>query len=293
MKRLTLWSAAMLTLVACGGPPDEYGTVTSELIGAGRVIQLGDSYSAGVGMYADASDYDDPTCWREDDDTPAARVARARGGTLRDEACSGAETGDILSQFNRAIGTGDGSDTLIVLTAGGNNIRTKGGDNWPTLLRKCILGLSGCSSKDSNQVGNWASMESAVESMYRSMIARAPRANYRVLGYPRLMQPNAGSSGCPGVTGLSVTEANWFDANVDTMNAKLASLIARVKSSTGADIKFIDVSGYFYGGGACRRYQSDRMVNDRVGPLWDVSDASFHPSPKGWDAYYTALYNNL
>jgi hypothetical protein len=164
----------------------------------------------------------------------------------------------------------------------------------PEVVKRCILTLSftGCHREDTNQVGNFSTVAARLDSLYDLIASRAPKANVRVLGYPRMMQPDS-FWGCPGVTGISGNEGRWFDGQVDALNGVIAAAVARARTRTGKDFKFIDVASYFNGGGACRRWASDRLVNDRQGSLSNPSKASFHPSPKGWDAYYRALAAGL
>lgn len=299
MKR-SLLSATLFSLSlglgACGGVEEDLDSTQSALIGSGTVIHIGDSYSAGVGLFDDEASYDDPTCWRDNTVTPAARVAASRGGRLINHSCIGGYAKDtIRQQFINALPAGsDGTNTLVVLTAGGNDVETKRGEEWPSLVKRCILTLSftGCHREDSNQVGNFSTVAAQLDSLYDLIASRAPKANVRVLGYPRMMQPDS-FWGCPGVTGISGNEGRWFDGQVDALNGVIAAAVARARTRTGKDFKFIDVASYFNNGGACRRWASDRLVNDRQGSLSNPSKASFHPSPKGWDAYYRALAAGL
>lgn len=299
MKRfafLSLALSAVLGLSACGNMDPDIDSVQSELIGSGTVIHIGDSYSAGVGLYPDESSYADSTCWRDNTYTPAARVAASRGGRLINKSCIGGYAEDTIpEQFRQAMPAGsDGTNTLIVLTAGGNDVRTKRDEEWPSLVKRCILKLSftGCNREDANQVGNWADVGSKLDDLYDLIASKAPKANVRVLGYPRMMQPDS-FWGCPGVTGIGTGEGRWFDSQVDMLNATISAAVARARTRTRVDFKFVDVASYFADGGACRRWQADRLVNDRIGSLFDPSKSSFHPSAKGWDAYYRALAASL
>ncbi len=58
---------------------------------------------------------------------------------------------------------------------------------------------------------------------------------------------------------------------------------------TGADIEFVPVVDEFDNNGACRFWQRDRYVNDVLLDGTSISGASFHPSQKGYDAYFEAL----
>ena len=236
MKRfafLSLALGAFLGLSACGNMDPDIDTVQSELIGSGTVIHIGDSYSAGVGLYPDESSYADSTCWRDNTYTPAARVAASRGGRLINKSCIGGYAEDTIpEQFRQAMPAGsDGTNTLIVLTAGGNDVRTKRDEEWPSLVKRCILKLSftGCNREDANQVGNWADVGSKLDDLYDLIASKAPKANVRVLGYPRMMQPDS-FWGCPGVTGIGTGEGRWFDSQVDMLNATISAAVARART---------------------------------------------------------------
>ena len=104
-------------------------------------------------------------------------------------------------------------------------------------------------------------------------------------------------------------EADWVDEQVDVFNSVIATAAKTASSRTGADIDPVSVVEQFDNHGACRFWQRDRFVNDAVlgdtlkrsldadgevrdhwdsGPL-TISAASFHPSSKGYDAYFEAL----
>ena len=89
----------------------------------------------------------------------------------------------------------------------------------------------------------------------------------------------------------------------------IATAALTASARTGADIDFVSVVEQFDNHGACRFWQRDRFINDAVlgdtlkrsmdssgevrdhwdsGPL-TISASSFHPSSKGYDAYFEAL----
>ena len=304
------------------------------------VVTLGDSYASGTGIHNRGDEYDeeygginyyngetyvltsrdDTECWREKDDTPGAVYASNNansypGGSLM-YACKGAEVSHVERQLdllndhytNEAAVQWDGS--VILLTAGGNDIRTVRGDDWPDLLERCILWQSSCESKSDNQVANWATIESRLKGLMLQVLVRAAKARaIRIMGYPEMMQPkSSGWNRCPDVTGIDRHEANWIDSQVHVLNSKLVSAIAYAKTNFATtfaaefpgqtipqipDIQYVSVYNYLTIG-ACTGTPSTRHVNDKV--LVDVvltSDASFHPSAVGYDRMYDALHDSI
>lgn len=276
-------------------------TVAPTPVSAGvynRVVTFGDSYSAGVGIWQYASSYDDhgpaghnfgnTLCWREDDTTPGPTIAAGQGAAVVHMACSGAEIGHVTNQLNATAFPGGGAGNLVILTAGGNDLRTVGGKTWPKLLESCILWESSCQGASSNQIANLSAIRSNLNNLYAGIVAKAPNATVRVLGYPRIMQPDS-FWGCLGVTGISTGEGRWMDQQVDRLNTEIAGAVTAVRNATGANIQYVSVVSQFANHGACRTWASDRYINDRVGPLWDVSDSSFHPNQNGYNAFLSAL----
>jgi lysophospholipase L1-like esterase len=290
-----------------------------------RIVTLGDSYSSGVGIHRNASDYDDhgpaahsfspssrlghSACHREIDDTPGPRLARQLGADSVFVACAGAVIAEVPNQVGVAKIPADGAGTVIAITIGGNDLRTLRGETWPETLVRCITS-SRCDRSSRNQVANFDVIGRHLTELYTGIGARYPAIAVRVLAYPRLMQSDRF---CEGVTGVSRAEADWVDEQVDLLNAEIGSAVAAAQRSTGADIRLVPVLDEFRNRGACRFWQRDRFVNDSLlgetlqrsmtaagdvrnhwnsGPL-NFSSSSFHPSSKGYGAYFDALASSL
>ncbi len=250
-----------------------------------RVITLGDSYSSGVGTHRSTSDYDDTKCGRELDSTPGTHLAADLGATATMVACSGAVIADMADQLADAKIRGDGSGTLLTLTVGGNDVRSFHGDNWPNMLIECITDLS-CDDTDRNGIANLDTITDELSALYLSIGDEYPDITVRVLGYPRLMQTD---KWCEGVTGVNHYEADWIDGQVDDLNDHIAAAAVLAHQMTGADIEFVSVVDAFDNHGACRFWQRDRYVNDALMDGMSISNSSFHPSTKGYKAYFAAL----
>jgi hypothetical protein len=287
-----------------------------------KVVTLGDSFSSGTGIWAEDSSYDeqgggysygytltpraDRECWREKEDTPGPRRAAATGALSIFLACKGAEVYHVRQQLDllnaqwKSDARSGWQGAVILLTAGGNDIRTKRGEDWPDLLQRCVLGyvgFSSCHNDDDNQVSNWPSIRTRLVGLYQELAVSAPQAKIRVMGYPRLMRPPSSGS-CPRVSGINHGEAVWIDQQVDMLNQQIISAINDVRATRpNVDLQFVDVSNFF-SVGACTTSPSTRHINDRVVansgsfPLL-TSNASFHPTRRGYNDYYQALLNSL
>jgi lysophospholipase L1-like esterase len=325
---LALLAASLSALVVAptpAGAASPGGVRTSRI---DRVVTLGDSYSAGTGIHRDASDYDDQgplahsfdettrlgssMCLRELDTTPGARLAESLGATSIVTACAGARIADVPRQLAAASVPGDGRGTLVTMTIGGNDVRTRDGGGWTAVLLDCVLSI-GCQRDGGNELTGLDSLGTDLVALLRRITDAHPAITVRVLGYPRLMQPDRW--GCVGVTGIGTKEARWLDEQVDRVNDVIQLAVVRATAATatgasdGADLAFVPVDEPFDNHGACRIWQRDRYVNDAIwgatssrvigddgviverhhdGPF-TLSAASFHPSQDGYDAFFEAL----
>ncbi len=290
-----------------------------------RVVTLGDSYSSGSGIHRDASSYDDHgpaahsfdaatrlgsgACQRELDETPGPRLAQRIGAESVFIACAGAVIEEIPAQVRAAHVDRGGAGTLVTITMGGNDLRTVRDENWPDVVVRCITSAQ-CHQSPKNQPANLDEIREALVVQYAAIGEQYPNITVRILGYPRLMQ---GNGRCDGVTGISDDEADWIDTQVDLLNHAIEVAAVRARGGTSADIRFVPVIDAFDNHGACRFWQRDRYVNDAVfgdtlrrsqladgtvrdhwsdGPL-NFSTASFHPSSKGYDAYFAVLGDSV
>ena len=264
-----------------------------------QVVQLGDSYSAGYGVLADDISVDGGGCltpgYYDTSAGPGGRLAASLGVQLVFAACGGAEIDDIGPQFNAARPhiPGDGTGTLIVFTAGGNDLRTERGEMWTDVLQRCILFDLSCDLRDQNQVANFADLRNDMIELVSDIARSAPGADIRVMGYPELMQR---SPWCFGVTGVDRNEADFLDVMARSLNDTLEAAVELAAAGRSGDIRFVDVEDDFDDHGACQTERSgERYVNDTEIVLRTVSVAanSFHPTASGYDAYARALNASL
>ncbi len=306
----------VLPVAAAGDGVDDIDTV----------ITLGDSFSSGSGIHADATDYDDhgperhyfaehtrlggSGCQRELDSTPGPQIAEELDASFEMVACAGARIEHVRNQLSAASIDDRGAGTLISITIGGNDLRTHRGEVWPDVILRCITS-GGCNESDQNQPANLDEIENDLARLYTVIGWRFRDATVRVLAYPRLMQRDRW--GCAGVTGMNRHEAKWIDDQVDELNARIESAVDRASAVSRADLQFVPVVDEFDNHGSCRFWQRDRYVNDAVfgatvtrsmtadgevrehvdDGVLSISGASFHPSQKGYDAYRRALRASL
>ncbi|HQY97251.1 MAG TPA: GDSL-type esterase/lipase family protein [Phycicoccus sp.] len=319
---LALGIGAPLATAAPRTPMGPVGAMASSA--SPVVVTIGDSYSSGTGLHKDDWQYDeqyggldaglkltsrsDNECWRETNDTPGPRLAAAKGVASIFYACKGAEAQHVRNQWalvqarNPGQAASGWAGSVITLTAGGNDVRTADGRDWPTLLTNCIMKavnmLEGCHKKSSSQITNWWTVRNNLVELYADLARDAPNAKIRVLGYPRLMTPRKNWLGwhCPDVTGITGNEAVWFDAQSDMLNGHVANAVDAAKAANPAlDIKYVSVTSYLPVG-ACYGENGASWVNDKVlqsnlDPL-NPSDSSFHPSARGYEGYTQALFAN-
>lgn len=63
---------------------------------------------------------------------------------------------NITNQINTADIPGAGNGTLIVLSIGGNDLRSADGSTWPTVLSRCLTTQGACHTETENQIDDFA-----------------------------------------------------------------------------------------------------------------------------------------
>lgn len=267
--------------------------------GVSRVVQLGDSYSAGYGVLDEDRGGAGGDCLEEgffdSSAVPGGRLASALDVPLEFLACGGAEIEDVVDQFHEARPSipGDGTGTVVVFTAGGNDVRSIRGEMWTDVLTRCIIWDFSCERRSANQLGNLDEVASEMGALVEMIATSAPRAQVRVLGYPELFQR---SPFCFGVTGIDRNEASFLDGLASELNNALEDAVNEVAADRDVDISWVDVEHAFDDHGACQTERSgERYVNDTefVPRSFRVQLNSFHPTTSGYDAYSAALNASL
>ncbi len=270
---------------------------SSQSASVDRVVQLGDSYSAGFGALSSSVPADGGSCSDASRSrpsvTPGGQLASGLGVPLIFAACGGAEIPDVVQQYRSVVDQipGDGTGTVIVFTAGGNDLRTNRGESWVGLVTRCILWDWSCERRSQNRVANLSATADDMEDLVAEIVSTKPGATVRVLGYPELMQR---TPGCSGMTGIDRDEADYMDRIARDLNDALAAAVSR---AGGNNVLFVDVEGAFDDRGACQTGSSGlRYVNDVDFVPWSffsVAANSLHPTVGGYDAYSASFANSL
>ena len=324
--RRRLHSAAIATNSGIGARKLDDGSSN------GHIITLGDSFSSGTGIHPDGDQYDEEfggyvcinegtdneecyqftpsdkhNCWRELDTTPGPMLAEETSKESIFLACKSARVEHVQAQVDYLkanpdweTNNSDGwEDSVVLLTAGGNDLRTYGGEGWTGLLTTCVTDTD-CHKEDENQIENWDEVKESLKGLYESICdatSSSESTKVRVLGYARMLQPDPL---CAPVPGFSPEEGEWADELLDTLNDKIEEAIDEVHSSESSacfnkDIQFVDVDDGMKHGG-CHANSFATHVRGFVFHTYDptsLSASTLHPSQRGYNVYYDSLLNTL
>jgi lysophospholipase L1-like esterase len=273
---------------------------------AGSYVSLGDSYSAGEGVwplppYDDGTDVQNPTstngdvCHRSSD--AYARQYALLTTTFANHdvvhlACSGSNMWDVGGSagttpnpdaagsvfYNEPVQTTEiPSDAkLVTLTVGGNDA------GFIDVLTNCVVAIiTTCQQEYKNPDGTDKELQlidslgTGLVSTYDAVKQAAPNAQIYVLTYPNIFvaddsQP-ADSRDC---TAIQRSDRDWLIGLTSELDA-----VIRTSAST-AGVHIIDEHGSFAGHEECT---SNNWVNPPELPLTqDLEDISFHPNVFGY-----------
>ncbi|MEV7036656.1 SGNH/GDSL hydrolase family protein [Amycolatopsis sp. NPDC051061] len=235
--------------------------VTGLAHAAGTVYAaLGDSYSSGVGAGSYGSS---GSCYRSSKSYPQLWASAHSGTSFTFLACSGAKTGDVISQANSI----PSNATLVTVTVGGNDA------GFSDVIQTCTLGSDSDCTDRVNTAKTYVNntLPALLTNTYNTIKAKAPGARLVVLSYPRFYT-------VPGScwVGLSDTKRTAINSGADT----LASVIQSRAASAGAT--FVDVRSAFVGHNICS------SAGDYLHSLtWPVIE-SYHPTVAGQSGGYYA-----
>ena len=234
--------------------------VTPSSAASSAYVALGDSFSAGTGTF-DRTD----SCYRSPRGYPEL-VARAKGLDLDYQACSGAETADVLADQLDTLGPGTGQ---VSVTIGGNDV------GFADVLTECALPgwISDCDGKiDDALVVLRTELPGRLDEVYGAIDDRAPDATVAVAGYPYLFN----GRDCSWLTFFSRGEM----ARLNDGTAELDEIIA--DRSTASGFTYVEVRDDFAGHAVC---DTQPWINNLSFPI----DESFHPNRPGNQAYAAAV----
>ncbi|MET4137221.1 SGNH/GDSL hydrolase family protein [Pseudarthrobacter sp. PvP090] len=261
-RRRTALAAGLATLAMAVGA----AAVPAQAVDKTKYIALGDSYAAGQG----AGPYLD-SCYRSDNTYSELAADTKAIKLVKNAACSGKTTQEVVSTQLRQLNK---STELVTITAGGNNL------GFGAIVTACgavmvnhtEAAAAACDKASADAAAMLGSGQLAAEvgSMIQSVKAAAPNAKIVVTGYPYLYDP-VPVSGDP----MSVF-INKAKELADGLNWA-------IYAAAGTDATYVDVTTAFAGHGI-NSLTNDPWINGATG----TADG-FHPTAKGYKAYFAAL----
>ncbi|WP_168199730.1 GDSL-type esterase/lipase family protein [Citricoccus sp. SGAir0253] len=238
------------------------------------VVNLGDSFSAGIGAGYPAPAEDVPGCYQGTGTSAAEKLgSTGRLDLLLDASCSGATTTQIaaIAQYPTVDAALDEAE-LVTLTLGGNDV------GWTQVLLACsTLGDPALCDALLAQVPARIAAAAASAGETIRLIDANTDGTIVVLGYPHLFDGGADTAF------LSAERIAQLNAATDALNAAL-----RAAAEANGAI-FVDVTDRFAGHGAD---STDPWIYFNPANLQDPNN--LHPNQLGYlYGYYPALRSAL
>ncbi|SFR10973.1 GDSL-like Lipase/Acylhydrolase family protein [Lentzea waywayandensis] len=221
-------------------------------------VALGDSYASGLGTgsYDGASG----SCKRGPLAYPALWAAATAPATFKSVACSGARTGDVLTQANNLTA----ATNLVTVQVGGNDA------GFTDVITTCTFGSDQDCANRVNQAKTYAAntLPGLLTNVYNTIKSKSPSARVVVLGYPRIYKVPGSCN-----VGLSDTKRAAINSGSDALHATIGARAA------AAGFSYVDVRGAFTGHEIC---SSSWWLNSLSWPV----EESYHPNRAGHQSGY-------
>ncbi|MET9224767.1 SGNH/GDSL hydrolase family protein [Lentzea sp. NPDC003310] len=221
-------------------------------------VALGDSYASGLGT----GSYDGSSggCKRGPYAYPALYAAATAPASFRSVACSGARTGDVLTQSN----TLTSATNLITVQVGGNDA------GFTDVITTCTFGSDQDCVNRVNQAKTYAAntLPGLLTNVYGTIRSKSPSARVVVLGYPRIYKVPGSCN-----VGLSDTKRAAINSGSDALHNTISA------RAGAAGFTYVDVRGAFTGHEIC---SSSWWLNSLSWPV----DESYHPNRAGHQSGY-------
>lgn len=221
-------------------------------------VALGDSYASGLGTgsYDGASG----SCKRGPLSYPALWAAAAAPATFKSVACSGARTGDVISQAAAL----SAATNLVTVQVGGNDA------GFTDVVTTCTFGTDqDCANRVSQSKTYIANtLPGLLNNVYGTIRSKSPSARVVVLGYPRIYKVPGSCN-----VGLSDTKRAAINSGSDALHAAISA------RATAAGFRYVDVRGAFTGHEIC---SSSWWLNSLSWPV----EESYHPNRAGHQSGY-------
>ncbi|WP_372790830.1 SGNH/GDSL hydrolase family protein [Paraconexibacter sp.] len=233
---------------------------------ADRYVALGDSYSSGTGTRT----YFDSTCQRSVYSYPYLLSQQRANTSLVFAACSGAKTGDVLSNQVSSLTS---TTKIVTITIGGNDA------GFSNVIKECAKPewASICDTKV-NEAQNYIrnTLPGQLNNVYTQIKNRSPTAKVVVLGYPRLFM------------GVDCNAGTYFDSDDMVMLNQTADLLNSTTSGRASayGFTFKNPTTAFTGHAIC---SSTEWINGLSNPVGE----SYHPNRTGHSSGYLPLVRQV
>jgi lysophospholipase L1-like esterase len=221
-------------------------------------VALGDSYASGLGT----GSYDGASggCKRGPLAYPALYAAATAPASFRSVACSGARTGDVITQANALTS----ATNLVTVQVGGNDA------GFTDVITTCTFGSDQDCVNRVNQAKTYAAntLPGLLTNVYNTIRSKSPSARVVVLGYPRMYKVPGSCS-----VGLSDTKRAAINSGSDALHNTISA------RAGAAGFTYVDVRGVFTGHEIC---SSSWWLNSLSWPV----DESYHPNRAGHQSGY-------
>ncbi|MFI0445897.1 SGNH/GDSL hydrolase family protein [Actinomadura sp. 6N118] len=248
MRVPRLCSAAVAAVAFLSGP---VACADNKAVAEVHYVALGDSYASGTGAGA----YEAGACKRSANAYPQLWTARQTVASFKFMACSGARTTGVLAN---QLGALSAATTLVTVTAGGNDA------GFGRVMEACVLRSESDCAKAVSAAEEYmeTTLPDRLDTLYRAIRGKAPKARVVVLGYPRLYKI------VDNCAGMSRSKRTALNRGADSLVTTVAAAASRAR------FVFSDVRDEFAGHELCSGH---RWLQAVTIPLAD----SYHPTARG------------
>jgi len=228
-------------------------------------VALGDSYSSGLG----AGSYSGGSCDRSANAYAQLWANANHPSAFAFVACSGATTTDVINSQLSALSS---ATTLVSITIGGNDV------GFSSVMETCVLGSNSTCLNAINQAETRArsTLPGSLNTLFKDIAARAPRARVVVMGYPEFYDL-ARSSGC---IGLSTTKRTALDGGADVLDSVISGA-----AGSRPNFAYAEVRPAFSGHEICDSTSWLHSVD------WLNLGDSYHPTASGQSGGYYPVFS--
>lgn len=232
-------------------------------------VALGDSYSSGNGTGNADLNY---SCYRSSDAYAPIVADERKQTSLTFEACSGAETGDVIANQIDALSA---ETDYVTFTIGGNDV------GFVDLILNCWGNFDQARCLDTADTVNSRidnDLPALLDDMHAAVAAAAPNAQVMQLGYGR---PFGNDLSCAQADGITSAERDALNGVVDNLD----STIAERAAANG--VTYLSAIEAFTGHDVCA---DDPWLVGKY--AWDVRDV-YHPTTSGHRNGYVPLVRGV